>query len=611
MTIWIIGVIGAVVAVGPLLGPGAVLDLDFVLLPHAPVPNGLWALGPELPRRMPVMLPIAWSDPVVGSVVAGKAMVVLALAASFVGATRLAGSVPMPWRCAAGVLYAFGPFAMPRVAVGHLFVLVAMAVLPFALPHLLRPTEDLRRTFRWSFALGLAGVLGGVFAVACLCVGAIGRGRRGAVAFGLGLVAQVTWLVPGALVFLLDRPDPASAAAFRPDVEGIAGLAGIGAGQGFWLAGQQTGWGPLVDGVCGLAVVALAVYGRRALRGELPRLPVVAGLALALVVLAASPVSDVVVELLAVVPGGDVLREPQRVLPLYLVWAAPAATLGAARLAGRVGDASSVHPAALVLAFVIVAPGLWGAGGRVDPVEVPSDWRAVRNEIDARRGTVLALPWFLYLDLDVADGRRVNNPLPLWIGGDVLVGSDPRVPGDDARERSDPREPRAQRLIADNLGGAPIGAPLADLGVRWVVVLEDGDVIRGQRLGTLHQEALEGDPGLRPVVRGPTMSLYEVVGWRGDVVAVDGDRVEFEPIIGPFARLAASDEAVYARPYAPGWMRGFRAASETGVGTVALPPGDGLLWYWPSVISVISLAGVAAAFLGSFRLNSRNRDHSN
>ena len=81
---------------------------------------------------------------------------------------------------------------------------------------------------------------------------------------------------------------------------------------------------------------------------------------------------------------GEAIRESQRLLPLYLVWLAPAAALGARRLAAACSEWSSGAFAALPLAvaLVLVGPGLFGLNGRLDPVSFPADWACAE-----RRGT--------------------------------------------------------------------------------------------------------------------------------------------------------------------------------------------------------------------------------
>ncbi len=549
------------------------------------------------------MIPVTWLDPVFGSVLAGKLFAVAALAVAFAGASRLASGVPLPLRWAAGAIYAAGPFATTRLAVGHLFVLASMAVLPFALPTLLRPTRDLRRTWLWSTALALTGVLGGVFAVALVAAGSVRRGRRGLVATAVGVAAQAPWLVPGALVYA-QGSQIASASPFRPDADGVDGFLALASGHGFWQDGFQVGWGsPLVGAGAAVGIGALAWFGHRRLRHDLPRLATVALACLGVVVASAIDALDPLTDALFRLPGGGAVREVQRILPLFLVWAAPAAAVGAhelgARKRRRGSDLSRV--AAVVIGLVLLAPGTWGAGGRIDPVPLPDDWVDVREIVRDRPGTVVALPWFQYLDLDVAGGRRVLNPLPLWLGGDVIAASDPRIPGlEEVRERNDPREEAVAALVAANLGGVAVSGSLAELGVRWVVVLDDGGLVRGRRYGELHTEALVEDPGLRRIVDGDTIELFEVVGWRGAVVA-GGDDIRFDPLIGPFASLEPSGEAVYARSGTWGWMRGWRTAHVDARGLIVLPAGSGLVWYWPAVVALSSYIAVIVTSIWCYR----------
>jgi hypothetical protein len=576
-----------------MLAPGVMLNLDFVLLPHAPVPDGVWALGPELPRRVPLMVPLAWLDPVIGSVAAGKLLALGSLAGSFVGATRLVPrSVGQPWRYAAGILYAFGGFATTRLAVGHLFVLAAMAVLPFAAPHLLRPTRDLRRTFLWALGLALTGSFGGSLALLFVAVGALGAGRRGIAALATAAAAQAPWAVPGVLVGR-GNYDLAPARAFRPDVDGLLELLAVPAGSGFWQDAYQVGWAPAVGAVLGASVVVLASAGRNQL-DRLPRLGPVAVVALLAVLATSVEAFDPVTGPLFGLPGLVSVRETHRLLAVFLLWAAPAAAAGAERLAdrARASQAPFLRPAALVVALVVAAPGMWGAGGQLRSTPLPSEWDRARAAVRDDPGTVLALPFFQYLDLDIADGRRVLNPLPLWFGGDVLNASDPRLPGGRAKEQDDPRAETAAQLIAANVGGAAVAPGLARLGVRWVAVAAGGGVLRGRSIGDLHVEALDEDPGLDHVVDGASIDLYEVTGWQGPVRTADGRVLEPDFVVGPFATLEASGSATWFRPGASGWLRGATPLSVDDLGRLRLPPGAGPLWYWPAVAAALTYLAI-------------------
>ena len=605
-----LGVVGGLLALGPALAPGGILHLDFVLLPHAPVPSGFWGLGPELPRRTPMLLPLAWLDPLIGSVIAGKALAVASLAGAFAGACNLARAVPAVWRASAGLLYALSPFALTRLAVGHLFVLAAMAILPWVAPWLLNPRNHPRRVYLGAFALALTGVLGGVFA---LVLAATGSTRLGGWAartrmLATALVAQAPWLAPG-LVVWLQGANVAGSRAFSTDLGGVGGPLRLLAGQGFWQRSFQVGGATgLAMPVLGVVVALLALLGHRRLDREVRTpLAVVAAISLAWVLLSGTSATAGLYERLTSLPGGAALREGQRAMPLFLLWAAPAAALGGGVLADRLRrlpELARVLPT--VAALALVGPVLWGAGGQLRSTQVPADWERARDLVRAAPGTVLALPWFQYLDLEVAGGARVLNPLPLWLGGDVLTASNPRLPGGSGVERDDPREASADALVAANLRGTPVSEGLAALGVRWIVVLRDGDLIRGVPIGVLHATALAEDAGLRHVLAGRTVDVFEVLGWRGQVVeTATGAPVAIHPIVGPIARLDASGKAIWARPGAGGWLRGWSAAHTAPNGLVVLPAGSGWVWYWPSSIVLISY--IATLSVVAFLCRNRQR----
>jgi hypothetical protein len=603
-------VAGGAIVLGPALAPGSILNLDFVLLPHAPLPHGFWGLGPELPRRVPLLLPLTWLDPIVGSVVVGKVLVLAAMATAFVGAARLAGRAPLPWQVMAGVVYAFGPFATTRVAVGHLFVVAAMAVLPWALPRLLQPTHDLCRTYLWSFACALTGVVGGAFALASVASATAARrgARRSAASLLVALAAQAPWLVPGAVVSA-QGVRIAGSEGFATDLGGFGGPLRLLGGGGFWQPSFQVGRDDVLVPLLGLALLALAVRGSCHLPADVRgRLPVVAGIAL-LVVLASgwSPLVGAYDALTSTAPGAA-FREGQRILPLFLVWLAPAAALGAADLAARLRWSQVAAAAVAGTAAIVASGGAWGVDGQLRAVEVPDGWEEARDVVRAEPGTVLALPWFAYVDLDVVDGRRVQHPLPLWLGGDVLVSSDLRIPGVGGAERDDPRERTVSALVAANLRGERVAGELGGLGVRWVVVLLDGGLVRGQPVGRLHADALADDPGLRRVVATDAVEVYLVRSWRGTIVDDDGDAVPTDPLLDVVTRVDASGAATWARPGSRGWLRGLERVAVDERGLLRLPAGSGLVWYWPAAVCVSAYAASGAGALIAARQIGRARD---
>ena len=575
---WCAGALAAVATLGPALGPGSLLNLDLVLLPRIPVPPGIWGLGPELPRRVPYGLALAWASNLVGGPVAGKALLLAAVAAACVGAMRLAAGAPPVARVGAGLLYALSPFLLTRIGVGHLGVVVAFAALPWALPTLLRPADHLPRTLLWGALLGTAGVAGGTLALVVITVGlAADRGRRLAPVAGVAVVAQLPWIVPG-IVVALAGVDLNPAGRFATRADGLVGLLGLPVGHGFWRASSQAG-GDTTEGVAllGCVVLVLAALGASRLPAAWGRRATgLAALGAALAVVSAVPGLRQVYEAATSLPVLASARESQRWLPLLLVWLAPAAALGAARIGGLL---ARLTPAACALA--LAAPALWGVEGRLQPVDVPPGWHAAKVAIDRRPGPVLALPWHQYLDLRVADGRRVLNPMRDYLGGDVLSSSDPELSAR-RQEEADPREAHVRRTLLPRMTeGRPAADALSRLGVRWVVLLHEVE-------WRSFAPGLRADPGLRRTVDDVAVELFEVRDWRGPVVTAAGEAMPARSVIAPVARVAGSGPATWHRPAAPGWMRGFEPAEEGPFGTLLLPRGGGLVWFWPAVLVLLA-----------------------
>jgi hypothetical protein len=590
------GVVAGLVVLGPALWPGSLLNLDLVLTPTLPVPAGIWGLGPELPRRVPYGVVLAWGSHLLSGAAVGKLWLITSVAAACAGAARLVRPATVPVQAGAALLYGLSPFMLTRIGVGHLGVAMAMGLLPWALPALLQPGRRPRAAVLWAAALGLTGFAGGILALGAVAVGmGADRDRRAFVAGAGALAGQLTWIVPGVTVATAGVT-LTDADAFATRADGVVGLLGLPAGHGFWRESSQVG-GDAGTGVAvlGLVLLALAVIGARALPSAWrTRAAVAAGAGLALAAASALPGVDDAYAAFSRTAAGSPVRESQRWLVLFLVWLAPAAALGAARVGGRLTPAVPVG-VALALAW----PGLWGVDGRLDPVEFPGGWARMQAAIRRAPGPVLALPWHQYLDLGFADGRRVLNPLPDYLGGDVVVSSNPELQ-QGRYEASDPREPAADAAVRAALRGEPVAEDLARLGVRWVVLLHEVD---WREYG-----ALAHDPGLERAVRDRALDVYRVRAWRGPVVDARGHTVPVHPLVAPLARLRNSGDATWQRAGFDGWVRGRAGARPSASGTLALPSGRGVVWYQPSVLVVLAYVctfGVTLRALGGLPLTSR------
>ena len=594
---WAIGLVLGLVVMGPALAPGVLLNLDLVVTEVAPVPRGVWGLGPELPRRVPLYLPAAWLSPILPATITIKAMMVATVAIGFAGGYRRTESQGRLAAVGAGALIAASPLLLTRLAIGHLMIALTMALLVWAYPTLLRPGRDLPRTALWCAAFACTGNVGGLVALAVVVAGLVAtRGERGAKVLGLWLSTQLVWLVPGIAVFaqgagLLD------ATVFATRAPGLDGYLRVLAGHGFWQDYYQVGSGqPWPAAVVGLVLACLAVLGRRGLPAEWRR--PAQWLAVAGLVTAVASTTPFVEDLWAAFtrnPLGANLRESQRALPLFAVWAALTAPIGAARLCrsaarhgGALADAAGHAALALPLACAVVlgAPGLWGIGGQLCAIDLPDDWRAARATVDAEPGTVALLPFDGYMDLRFC-GTRLHtlNPWPIYLGGDVLVASDLGLGAepDGTPERADPREPVMAEIAraAEEDGVAP-SSRLAALGVRWVVFTRTGTFLD-------LQHTLESDPGLERVTVGKDVFTYRVRDWVGPAVAADdaARAAPIDPVVEPLALGVADGATVWHRPGAAGWLRGLTPAETTAEGLLEVPAGTGPVWYGPTALVLV------------------------
>lgn len=614
---WLAGAALALLVLGPALAPGSLLSLDLVVLPRLPVPAGLWGLGPGLPQRVPLGIPLAWLSTLVGGPVTGKVLIGLTVLVGFVGGSRLGcgrafwrADEPFdaPWLCraATGLLWALSPFLLTRLGAGQLNVALAAALLPWSFRPLLRPTESAAATLLAASALSVTGAPGGALAAVLVVVGLVAeRGRRLAPVVAALVISFLPWLVPD-LSVLAAGAHVAGAGGFPTDLAGPLGWARLLAGAGFWRGPSQVGGSGWLGAVLGLALTVLAILGHR----DLPERWRARLLAVGVVGLALSAVSGIGVlrapyRWLTDLAVGAPFRESQRAIVLWLLWLVPAAVLGARR-AGRwllahhgaraAGWAELLVASPAVAALLLGGPGLWGIGGRLRPVDLPPGWARARAAVRADPGPVLALPWAEYLRIPFAGGRVVLNPLPDYLGGDVISSYDPLL--GHGQEQVDARVPHVVPLMAALAGGRPISADLARLGIRYVVLVH-------QELWPTYDAPLAGDPGLADVLHTPSIDVWAVRAWTGPVVRPSGVAQPLHHLVAPLATTSAPPGSVWLRAGAPGWLQGLRSAHTTPEGLLELPGGSGIVWFWPAAAclaaDLLVLAAIVAASIRVFR----------
>lgn len=602
----------AFVALGPVLGPGALLNFDLVAVEHWPFPRSMWGLGPELPRSVPAELALATVAALFSGSVAVKAWFVAVVVGSFLTMFRLLKGldVQVLGQLAGAIAYALNPFVLTRLAVGHLTIAGVYALAPLVLPIVLRGSWRRPQVVFASAALAFMGFFGGavwliaaVFGLAARRVesaraavqgpsgGAEGDGRASPRrTFLASALMHLPWLVPS--IFLLsDGPDLIVDEAFRPSNQ-LATVASLPLGYGFWQplleVGTGVGW---LSGVVGICLAALAVAGSRQLRdrfGNAAALMIGCGVFGVGVLNRSGPVVDWIFEL----PFASAAREPHRFLVLVLWWVIPAAVVGSQRVLAALAAWSEstisqlglLIPAALMV--VVSSPAMWGLHEFVTPVEVPTDWADARALVEKDPGTVLVLPWDRYLNVGFADDRRVLNPALRFFGPDIIHGGQLGIT-DAGQELADARLATLASVVGRVAGGGyrtedTLANDLARHGVRWVIVLHEVDY-----RGFL---SIAGANGIDHPLAGPNIDLFGVSA-SSDVSA--------QPLGGWFPGVATVGESGLLATPADGWWVGSQGwAQTTGSGIPTFPSGSraihlrslGVLAGW--IVSILVLAKI-------------------
>jgi len=485
-----------VVVLGPALRPGYALVGDQVFVPDQSLLPWMVGLGGGLPRAVPQDAVVSLLTGPVPGWIWEKLALVAALAVLGLGVARLVRPAGRRAAVVGAVVAVWSPYVGERLLLGHWSLLLAVAMLPWALIHADAARAGSRRAvLHWLLVLGVASltVSGGLLVLALtipllLLSGLLDRRSR-ALALAGGVVLQLPWLVPALLHPTTGDATGADVFALRPEGPWGALATALGTG-GAWNADAVPGsratlLGPLVT----MALVIFALLGRRSVVDVLGRpvarvLVLGATVGLIVAVCGAWSVTEGLTRWwVQSVPGGGLVRDGQKWLAPWLILLAVAAALGAVRVsrwaARRTADVlvGSVLIAAAVALPLLGTPDLvWGATGHLESVEYPDDWAAARSLLasDPAPGDVVALPWSTFRRFDWNVGRTVLDPAPRAMPrtvvvsdslvvrrGDVLV----TVPGDD---------PRSQQIGHALESGQDLAPVLRDAGIGWILVEHTG-----------------------------------------------------------------------------------------------------------------------------------------
>lgn len=505
-----------VLVVGPPGGNGLLANLDLIAVGDLDVPASLLAMGPEIPRRAPLQATLALLSPPFDAATMLRLWMIAIVAVAATGMFRAVGRVAVPLRIGAALLFALNPFLLTRLAVGHLGFATAVAMMPWAAPTLLgapdRPRTEQpagegpvsRATLLWLAAFAMCGYFGALIAGPMVVLRLVAdRHRPGPTDVASMIVTQIPWLAP-AIAAAGSASGAVGSESFETHVDTVADGIRLVIGFGFWRTSNQLGSAGAAAVIVALVGLMLAVVALRfSPRPGLPRLAALGLVGLAVAAASAVPgVSDAYNELTESIVFAP-LREGQRLLALTVFASIALSTAGlAAVLDRRPVGRWVVGAAAAGAALGLSASALWGLDGAADGYRTPGEWQEVADVVERDGGSVLALPWSQYFDLDAAGGTRAHTPLPALLGGDVVFRHDLGLGATTTVARDDRTEVGA-RLVRELRFGEPIDASLAELGVRWIVALPDLD--DGADIALLRART-----ELTTVVDEPSIALFRV-----------------------------------------------------------------------------------------------------
>lgn len=635
---------------GPLLGAGYVFALDHAMGPRSAEYYGTYLLHNEdaiqdkgayaaLLLVLTSVMPV-WA--------AQKLILFGPFFVAGLGAHRLAARhASCGAALFAGLLYMLSPFAYLRGVSGQSGVLWAYALAPwFFAAWLAYARTGARKNLAACVLLVAATAVFQAHGVALLVllvgVHALVRLARRPSAWreslgaplalaGWSLLVNAAWLVP---VALADRTTLSSIgegdlAAFATTTAGLpsVGLAALTL-QGFWREAYPSPYGTTLLLLIPALVLVLALRGlaRRRHEDAAPALALAGLLGLLLALGTSAPATAWLFDLAwEHVPGMRGFRDAHKLLALLALAYADLAASGAdalleslrARRTGRIVPALALA-ALLVLPVAGATPLLNGYDGTLRLADYPEGWADVEEATASCEGSMLVLPWHLYLDLGFlpqAD-KRVTNPAKLSFTCPTLTSDHLGLAGG-ADQASTPsiryadHWMRQAAFAAGNPRGIEtLGNLLSPVGVRYVLLLKESD------WATLAPE-LERQRDLLLVLDNDDARLYENLATpaegRTDRVVPIGSWDDLLPLSrqGPLAGAAypmddpgvAPASLFIPPPRAPttSWRMDGEPPSFLSLGFIPAfaPPGPGiddpeaprlpLLWWAISLCSLVAL----------------------
>lgn len=445
----------------------------------------------------------------------------------------------------AGIWYAVNAFVITRVFLGHLYLLHAYALTPWALLAFLTFLE--RPTVRRGLAAGLVAAATMLtnahhlvlIPLLLLCYGAVlgrhahvSRRALAAVLLPFVLLALASLSILARNAGDLSIPDSLGpwARALQAPYTGNLLL------DTLFLTGTAKTDIPFLlpyESLDGFGVASALLLGAMALgvvrfwtdpaHGPLVRATaVMAVISAFLTVGVAHPLTEPISAVLyRSFPPWLLLRDSAKFLALValaetvlLVYGvralAASALISAPTRLGAAGRAAL----SLVLAgltIYLASPAFGSFQGQIAPAQYPQSWTAWNTRLAAEIGRprMLFLPWHQYLPFSFTEDRTVANPAPdFFTNAEVIAGDNSEVGGTHGRPfiSSESRRPVSKRLeeiLRDAPARADFGARVTAEGIRFVTLANDS-------IDSGSYDYLSRQEDLRLVFESPELIVWEV-----------------------------------------------------------------------------------------------------
>ena len=655
-------VIGSLVCF-PFFHPGRLFLLDWVMGTNAPfLSTNFYGLNGGLTTSVLPSLAMSLLNALFGGAATWIPLFAFFPLATFSLGKLVGGG---SWRrVAAGTLFAINPFVFNRIFVGHIFLLLGYALLPFAISTLLNSAvavkhQWLKIVLWWFLLTSLSPHFVWIFGIPigiiflyelALCRQKISRTIQWLLSvLSMYLLTISYLLVPSLFTSLPTTVGTTSLNLYRTVADPILGLIPNVLGMyGFWRIGpgptlpknQLPGWILLF---LLLLVVASFVFSRsRAVDGT-ETIRVRSSWWLVIRARLQSHQQFIVIGLVGIFglflslgtqgPTGalfsflynhlsffQLMREPQKFLMLWVLCLSMFFAFGAERILSIVKPKLTQRFAALVLCVglpIAYTPTMFsGLSNQIALSSVPAAYQQADQMMGSGQGQILYLPWHLYMSYKFANNRVVANIASGLFTRGVIEG-DTVESGGIYTQSTSARSVYLEALHVKGPSTTDFGALVEPLGVKYIVLSKSVDWNTYSWLNKQSDLKLVTDNSILMVWENSAFNRANINGTRNELYSAGHRVFEQSPVS---YEISSGKPGIVTTdiPYQKGWIFEGAQTSPSSQGLVQVRVGEhgGALRFapWNAVLVgyIISgsmvLALITTVFLGKrYRTSKKDK----